>query len=93
MVIIVGICHAARLDNIYLPPGSAGSAGGPGLIHPPGSGVGGPIKHSGPVGGPGGPSGPGGPGGPGNHGGPGAPGRLGLGGDSGIYQSGKSKQR
>lgn len=94
LLIIVGICHAARLDNIYLPPGSAGSAGGPGLIHPPGSGVGVPIKHSGPVGGPGGPGGPSGPGGPGGpgglggHGGPGAPGRLGLGGDSGVYQSG-----
>lgn len=81
------------MDNIYLPPGSAGSAGGPGLIHPPGSGAGLPIKHSGPVGGSSGPGGLGSLGGPGSHGGPGGSSRLGFGGDSGVYQSGKSKQR
>ncbi|XP_070162534.1 pupal cuticle protein 20 [Polyergus mexicanus] len=85
LLAIVGICHAARLDNIYLPPGSAGSAGGPGLIHPPGRGGGGPVKYSGPVGGVSGPGGPGGLGGLGDHG---RPSGFGLGGGSGAYQDG-----
>ncbi|CAL1681775.1 unnamed protein product [Lasius platythorax] len=83
-LLTVGICHAARLDNIYLPPGSAGSAGGPGLIHPPGPGGGGssPIKHSGPVGG------SGDLGGPGSHGGPSGPGGPSGFGPGGGYQGG-----
>ncbi|XP_029662921.1 pupal cuticle protein 20-like isoform X1 [Formica exsecta] len=90
LLAIVGICHAARLDNIYLPPGSAGSAGGPGLIHPPGRGGGGPVKNSVPVGGVGGPGGPGGLGGLGDHGGPSG---FGLGGGSGAYQDGGGLSR
>ncbi|XP_029158861.1 pupal cuticle protein 20-like [Nylanderia fulva] len=86
LLIIVGICHAARLDNIYLPPGSAGSAGGPGLIHPPGPGGGGPIKLSSPLSGSGDLGGPGGHGGPDSHGGPSG---FGPSGDSGIYQGGR----
>ncbi|XP_039306581.1 pupal cuticle protein 20 [Solenopsis invicta] len=75
LLAIIGTCYAARLDTTYLPPGSAGSAGGAGLIHPPspGHGRGGPIKYSGPVGF-GGPDVSGGPssfGGPSGHSGPG----------------------
>ncbi|XP_072764377.1 uncharacterized protein [Anoplolepis gracilipes] len=98
LLTVVGVCHAARLDNIYLPPGSAGSAGGPGLIHPPGPGGGGPTKYSGPVEGPGGPGGLGGHGGlggpgshsgPGTHGGPSGPGGPSrFGGSSDSYQEG-----
>ncbi|XP_014485769.1 PREDICTED: pupal cuticle protein 20-like [Dinoponera quadriceps] len=82
LLTIVGTCYAARLDSTYLPPGSAGSAGGAGLIPP---GRGGPIKPGGP-GGPGlygppiVPGGHGRPGGPGTYGpptGPGGPGTYG----------------
>ncbi|XP_036144994.1 pupal cuticle protein 20 [Monomorium pharaonis] len=52
LIAIIGTSYAARLDTTYLPPSSAGSAGGAGLIHPPSSGddrdV--PVKYSGPVG-------------------------------------------
>ncbi|XP_032675933.1 pupal cuticle protein 20-like isoform X2 [Odontomachus brunneus] len=95
LLTIVGTCYAARLDSTYLPPGSAGSAGGTGLIPPLGRG--GPGRHGSPGGGPGGPgttygvpSGPGGPGtygvpsGPGGHGGFGP----GGGGGSGVYPGG-----
>lgn len=51
LLTIASTCHAARLDSTYLPPGGTGSAGGAGLIHPPGRGdEGGPIKHGGPIG-------------------------------------------
>ncbi|XP_011644086.1 pupal cuticle protein 20-like isoform X2 [Pogonomyrmex barbatus] len=86
---IIGTCYAARLDSTYLPPGSAGSAGGAGLIHPPSpeQGGGGPIKHSGPIGfgGPSGSGGLSGPsassgfGGPSSSGGYGAPSGFGSG--------------
>ncbi|XP_018306222.1 pupal cuticle protein 20 [Mycetomoellerius zeteki] len=76
LLAIIGTCYAARLDTTYLPPGSAGSAGGAGLIHPP-SGHGGPIKLSSP-------GGSGGPGGPSSFGGPsGFRGPSGFGGSSG----------
>lgn len=73
------------MDNIYLPPGSAGSAGGPGLIHPPGPGGGGPIKYSGLVSDSGDLGSPGSHGSSGIHGGPSG---FGPGSDSGIYQNG-----
>lgn len=92
------MCYAARLDSTYLPPSSAGSAGGAGLIHPPSSrhGADGPVKYSGPVGpgsfGPGGPGSPGGPSGassfssPSGHGGSGG---FGFGDSGSAYASGK----
>ncbi|CAK9833830.1 Endocuticle structural glycoprotein SgAbd-2 [Anthophora retusa] len=73
LLVVVGTCYAARLDNTYLPPGNAGTAGGAGLIQAPNRGSGGP-------GGPGGPGGHGGPGGPGRPGGSGGPGFGGGGG-------------
>ncbi|XP_071556004.1 uncharacterized protein [Temnothorax nylanderi] len=86
LLAIIGTCYAARLDTSYLPPSSAGSAGGAGLIHPPSPGHGGgePVKYSGPVGpgGPGGPSGPSGFGGPSGHGGSGGFGQFGGGGSA-----------
>lgn len=99
------MCYAARLDSTYLPPSSAGSAGGAELIHPPSSrhGADGPVKYSGPVG-PGSFGGPGGPssfGGPGSPGGPsgsssfsspsghGGSGGFGFGSSSSAYASGK----
>ncbi|XP_067203064.1 pupal cuticle protein 20 isoform X2 [Linepithema humile] len=85
LLTIVSACYAARLDSIYLPPGSAGNAGGAGLIHPLGHDGGGVIKNSGPIG-PGGHGGPSGPIGPGGHGGPSGPG--GLGGPGGYGGSG-----
>lgn len=99
LLAIIGTCYAARLDTTYLPPGSAGSAGGAGLIHPPGHGGGKPIKHSGPVGfgGPGvsgSPSGPSrfdSPSGPSSFGGPSGPsGHGGHGGPNGFGPGGGS---
>ncbi|EFN83262.1 Endocuticle structural glycoprotein SgAbd-2 [Harpegnathos saltator] len=90
LLTIVGTCYAARLDSTYLPPGSAGSAGGTGLIPPAGRGPpGGPGRHGGPGGHHGGPSAPGGtygvpPSGPGGHGGFGP----GGGGGGGSYPGG-----
>ena len=95
-LLAIGMCYAARLDTNYLPPSSAGSAGGPGLIHPPsGHGGSGPIKLSGPggSGGPssfGGPSGYGGSSGPSGHGGPGG---FGPGSGGGAYAGGKFEQK
>ncbi|KAG5313165.1 CUD2 protein, partial [Acromyrmex insinuator] len=93
LLAIIGTCYAARLDTTYLPPSSAGSAGGPGLIHPPsGHSGGGPIKlspsGSGSPGGPssfGGPSGYGGSSGPSGHGGSGG---FGPGSGGGAYAGG-----
>ncbi|TGZ53401.1 Uncharacterized protein DBV15_01439, partial [Temnothorax longispinosus] len=85
LLAIIGTCYAARFDTSYLPPSSAGSAGGAELIHPPSPGHGGgePVKYSGPVGpGPGGPSGPSGFGGPSGHGGSGGFGQFGGGGSA-----------
>ncbi|XP_043287898.1 pupal cuticle protein 20-like [Venturia canescens] len=82
---IVGTCYAARLENTYLPPGSAAGAGGGGLISGPNRpGGGGPGRPGGGFGGPGGPGGrPGGSAGlpSGGGGGGGRPG--GQGGGSG----------
>ncbi|XP_076545753.1 uncharacterized protein LOC117606096 [Osmia lignaria lignaria] len=83
-LLVVGTCYAARLENTYLPPGNAGTAGGAGLIQAPNrGGPGGP-------GAPGGPGRPGGPGGPGSYGGSGGGGGAfgGGGGGSGAYGGG-----
>ncbi|KAL0117413.1 hypothetical protein PUN28_010324 [Cardiocondyla obscurior] len=90
LLAVIGTCYPARLDSTYLPPSSAGSAGGAGFIQPPSSGHGGsgPVKYSGPVGfgapgGSGGPSGPSGFGGPSGHGSSG----FGFGGGGSAYTS------
>jgi len=78
--------------DTYLPPGSAGSADGAGLIHPPSAGGGGLIKHGSPVSGSGGPGRPSGPSsfdGPSGHGGLGG---FGPGG-GGVYAGGKFEQK
>ncbi|XP_046753166.1 pupal cuticle protein 36-like [Diprion similis] len=38
LLLTIGVAAAARLDHTYLPPGSAASAGGAGLVQPPGFG-------------------------------------------------------
>lgn len=96
LLTIASTCYAARLDNIYLPPGSAGSAGGAGLIHPPGHDAGVVVKNSGPIsplqlGNFGGQSGPGGPSRSGGLSG-GYGGSSGFG-PSGAYSGGESKRK
>ncbi|KAF7399045.1 hypothetical protein HZH66_006942 [Vespula vulgaris] len=61
LLALASACYAARLENTYLPPGSAGTAGGAGFIQAPNRGSGGPGRPGG--------FGPGGGGGGGGGGG------------------------
>lgn len=42
LLALASACYAARLENTYLPPGSAGTAGGAGFIQAPNRGGGSP---------------------------------------------------
>ncbi|XP_047349843.1 pupal cuticle protein 20-like isoform X1 [Vespa velutina] len=42
LLALASVCYAARLENTYLPPGSAGTAGGAGFIKAPNRGGGSP---------------------------------------------------